>query len=78
MTVDWVVYIEKHLLLCGFSDGCQRLVDLKNVTEWQDHRAQALLVPHFFSRAVAFRGRLLWPNFFSLCPNFLRSCSLNS
>jgi hypothetical protein len=28
-----------------------------------------------FCRVIAHRGRLVWPNFFSLCPYFLLSCA---
>jgi hypothetical protein len=29
--------------------------------------------PGFFVEVFAFRGRVVWPNLFSLCPHFLAS-----
>jgi hypothetical protein len=75
MHVIFVKHQTNFILTCTFRNGAQCEVDLTHVTQWEDQRALQLQDSAIFSKVIAFRGRLLWPNLFSLCPAYIESIS---
>ena len=70
----WVVLAEykgNYAVCCEFINGVVKTIDLKNVTTWDDPRTAELKDLRIFSKVTSFQGRLLWPNYFSLCANYL-------
>jgi hypothetical protein len=71
MRVTSVFAVGSASLLCFFDDGKVGIVDLSALFALEDDCLTPLREPAFFANVVALRGRAIWPNFFSLCPQFL-------
>jgi hypothetical protein len=71
MRVISVFAIGSASLLCSFDDGKVGIVDLGDLVAQEDDCLTPLRDPSFFANVMPWKGRAIWPNFFSLCPQFL-------